>query len=481
MAKRKYAGQGIRGQMTIELDEYGPLVESAEEPSEEYWVYHGAMRAGPVIFLYGLANGIYGAPFVELLVHKVCEVHYQFPVEYCAKMEDPHFRLEASQVRKLTSYFQIGSTLLECIPAIILSLFLGSWSDHIGRKKLFFYPFLGFLAAAIWTSFCTAYPFPPSYLLISSALAAVFGGRFIILMAAFSFVGDFTDNAHRSMNNAIIEGSLVVGIHAGSFIGGYTYENVGISAPFVTSVLLNATCVLYVVVFIHDRKATQYSSGCGLTGIFAFENLTASWTMLRRQRTGDNRFHLTLIIVASFISNIAFNGKNAVTQLFLEFEPFHWTIQEYTIFNSVVGLVGSAAVVAFVALFTQTECPKHRYCYDRVHFRIFGYIGYSISTSSWMIIATAAFSHMRLLCTVCIRSVLAERWNATNWARAMALVSVVQSASPLLGSVVFVAIFAHTAAWWSGLCFALGSFMLIIVLAIVAYVDIARRNPIYLH
>ncbi|OQV13420.1 hypothetical protein BV898_12373 [Hypsibius exemplaris] len=255
-------------------------------------------------------------------------------------------------------------------------------------------------------------------------------------MAAFSFVGDFTDNAHRSMNNAIIEGSLVVGIHAGSFIGGYTYENVGISAPFVTSVLLNATCVLYVVVFIHDRKATQYSSGCGLTGIFAFENLIASWTMLRRQRTGDNR---------------------------------------------VVGLVGSAAVVAFVALFHKLNVPNTAIAMIAFTSAIFGYIGYSISTSSWMIIATAAFSHMRLLCTVCIRSVLAELVERDELGKTMALVSVVQSASPLLGSVVFVAIFAHTAAWWSGLCFALGSFMLIIVLAIVAYVDIARRNPIYLH
>ena len=108
-----------------------------------------------------------------------------------------------------------------------------------------------------------------------------------------------------------------------------------------------------------------------------------------------------------------------------------------------------------------------------------GYIGYSMATTSWMIVVAACFGHMRLLCTVCIRSVLSELVERDELGKIMALVSVVQSSSPLLGSVVFVEIFALTAHWWSGLCFAVGSFMLIIVLAIFAYVDVVRRNRIY--
>jgi hypothetical protein len=108
-----------------------------------------------------------------------------------------------------------------------------------------------------------------------------------------------------------------------------------------------------------------------------------------------------------------------------------------------------------------------------------GYIGYSVATTSWLIVISAVFGHMRLLCTVCIRSVLGELVERNELGKIMALISVVQSMSPLLGSVVFVDIFAYTASWWSGLCFAIGSFMLIIVLAIFAYVDVVRRDWIY--
>ncbi|OQV13416.1 hypothetical protein BV898_12368 [Hypsibius exemplaris] len=480
MAKRKSDGPGSRSRMDIPVDEYSPLVSSGEE-RKSYSAYHGAARAAPVIFLYGLAFGIYGPSYIELLKHKVCEEHYNFSSVICRSLGNPAFHHEMTHVRRTTSYFQIYSVLLECIPAIILSLFLGSWSDHFGRKKLLFFPFIGFIAAAAWSAVCAIYPIPPSYLLISSALAAICGGRFIILMAAFSFVGDFTTTPHRAMNNAIIEGSLVIGMHGGSFLGGYSYQNLGMPIPFLIALALYTTCLLYTVLFIHDRKTTRkyHSSGCGLVDLFAFHNLKESWTMLRKERIGDTRFHVTLIIMASFISNIAFNGKNAVTQLFLEFEPFKWNLQQFTLFTSVIGLAGSASIVLCVALFHRLQIRDTSIAMIAYTAATVGYIGYSVSTSSWMIVVSAVFGHMRLLCTVCIRSVLAELVEHDELGKIMALVSVAQSASPLLGSVVFVDIFALTASWWSGLCFAIGSAMLIIVLAIFAYVDVVRRDRLY--
>ena len=110
---------------------------------------------------------------------------------------------------------------------------------------------------------------------------------------------------------------------------------------------------------------------------------------------------------------------------------------------------------------------------------IIGHIGYSIATEGWHIYASAAFGHMRLLCMVCVRSILGELVGKNELGRAMALISVIQSIAPLLGSVIFVGLFHYTASWWSGMPFAIGSFALIVVLAIIAYVDIERRDWIY--
>lgn len=130
-------------------------------------------------------------------------------------------------------------------------------------------------------------------------------------MAAFSFIGDYTDTPNRALNNAIIEGFLVVSMHGGSFLGGYSFQHFGMSSPFLTAAALYMCCLLCVLFFIHDRKATRKypSSGCGLVDLFAFQNLKESFSMLNKERGGDTRLHIILIIVASFISNVAFNGK----------------------------------------------------------------------------------------------------------------------------------------------------------------------------
>ena len=199
------------------------------------------------------------------------------------------------------------------IGAIFHFPFVGSWSDHFGRKKLLLFPFFGFVAAAAWSAVCAFYPLPPSYLLISGACSAIFGGRFIILMAAFSFVGDYTDTGHRALNNAIVEGALVIGMHAGAFFSGYAYQHLGVPTPFLTAAVLYALCLLYTTFVIHDRyfvrKYVYESSGCGLVDLFSFRNLRESFAMLKKERVGDTQFHVVLIILASLISNVAFNGK----------------------------------------------------------------------------------------------------------------------------------------------------------------------------
>ncbi|GAU96568.1 hypothetical protein RvY_07997 [Ramazzottius varieornatus] len=460
-------------------DENSPLVRSLSGVSEKTSPYYGAIRAAPVVLMFGLAFGIYGPSYVELLKYKVCELHHNFSSEVCAHLVNKYNHNEMDAVRKTTSAYQLYSVLLESIPAIILSLFLGSWSDHFGRKRLLLVPFFGLAAAAAWAAFCVIRPVPPSYLLVSPVLSSLLGGRFIIMMAVFSYIGDFTDSSNRAINNAIIEGLLVIAMNGGSFLGGYLFEK-AILYPFMVAGGLYLACFLYGIVAIHDLRPPPKYGSDGCSDLFSLRHLRESFDLLNKERTGETRLHVCLILLASFISNIAYSGKSAVTQLFLEFEPFRWTLQQYSFFQGLLGLVGSVSVVFTVAFlrrcFRMTETSIAMVAYTSA---IIGYIGYSVATEGWHIYASAGFGHMRLLCMVCVRSVLGELVGKNELGRAMALISVIQSIAPLLGSIIFVGLFHYTATWWSGLAFAVGSFALIVVLAIFAYVDIERRDWIY--
>ena len=133
------------------------------------------------------------------------------------------------------------------------------------------------------------------------------------MMAIFSYIGDFTDSSNRALNNAIIEGLLVIGMNGGSFLGGYLFER-GVLYPFLIAGVLYVACVLYGIVAIHDLRPPPKYGSDGCSDLFSFRHLRESFDLLNKERTGDTRLHVCLILLASFISNIAYSGTNYATR-----------------------------------------------------------------------------------------------------------------------------------------------------------------------
>jgi PCFT/HCP family folate transporter-like MFS transporter 1/3 len=101
----------------------------------------------PGIFLAMLGQAFSSTVFTQLLLVQNCQAMFPLNATKCDLLVNMVDTPEAQQLEALlqphVTILQMYKTLIEaCIPAI-LSLFLGPWSDHHGRKPLILWPMFG--------------------------------------------------------------------------------------------------------------------------------------------------------------------------------------------------------------------------------------------------------------------------------------------------------------------------------------------------
>jgi hypothetical protein len=94
-----------------------------------------------------LGQALSGSVITQLLLVRNCQEMFPLNETKCDvlvyKVDTPEARYLEALLEPRVTLLQMYKTLIEaCIPAV-LSLFLGPWSDHYGRKPLLLWPVFG--------------------------------------------------------------------------------------------------------------------------------------------------------------------------------------------------------------------------------------------------------------------------------------------------------------------------------------------------
>ncbi|XP_055341751.1 proton-coupled folate transporter-like [Paramacrobiotus metropolitanus] len=453
--------------------------EAQERETAKLPTYYTAIRLAPLTLLFGLAHGIAGPAYTELMKIRVCGQYFNYTEEVCQHLDEKMYIHQADNVRSATAHFQLYNTLISTIPSILFSILLGSWSDQYGRKIPMLLPFFGTFMAQVYIVLCAHFPMSPAFLLISPVISSLSGGGVIINMAMFSYIGDYTTKRTRALNIAIIDGAMFLAGNAGSFLGGYTLQNDGLEVPFYINCAMTAASFLYILLVIRDRHPQaakpRLRFECG--SLFSVERVKENWRTLSMKRPGNARQHILLVLFCMLLSSTCLIGDGSIMQLFLEFRPFNWTVEFYTLYSAIQGTISSVTFMAAVIVLRKyLGVPDTVLAILATISAIGAFFGYSIAVTNWMIYAASAVGVFRMVIIVVIRSLLSGMVRRNEIGKVMSLISSLHSVTPLLGSLIFTNVFAATSAWWPGFCFVLGAFMMVPVLAIFAYVDVARRG-----
>ncbi|GFX69885.1 hypothetical protein TNCV_4392401 [Trichonephila clavipes] len=152
----------------------------------------GLVTVEPYLFFCLLGYTVKVVSFQSLLMDRACRNMFGFSDEVCDDIDN--HEVEQARCIEAGNNLYTGVMLLGSLPAVIVAIFLGPWSDKYSRK----YPliisaggmFLEALAQAIFTIFPSL---SPIWYVVASLLSGMTGGFVISVSAAFSYVSDITD------------------------------------------------------------------------------------------------------------------------------------------------------------------------------------------------------------------------------------------------------------------------------------------------
>ncbi|OQV14349.1 putative Proton-coupled folate transporter [Hypsibius exemplaris] len=448
--------------------------------AEDLPTFYAALRLLPIAIMLPAAGGIgvsIQAEFVKILV---CEVSYNISANICAHIGDAEYKSLGDKVVADAAHYQLFSTLVGSLIPVVLSLFVGSWSDKFGRKWPMMIPFLGYFFGNLFVSVISNFRLHPAFMLIPPFLGSLTGGWTILLMAMFSYIGDYTTDKTRAMNIAVIDGLMILVGNVAGLLGGFLFKLYGFQVPIYVQTSMHGLSFLYVLVVIRDRISRPKGESRSCAELFSFSHLRDNLQMLRTQRLGSTRTHIYLVLFSLFLFSICDSGEENITQYFVEFQPFNWTVTFYTIYSCISGVCRSLAIIIGMVAFRKfLHINDTLIAFIGAFSGVLYFFGFGIARTSSMLYIAATAGMLRTMMIVCTRSILSALVESYELGKMMSMISSLQALTPLIGASIFNSIFAATSSWFSGMCFLVGAFLTVFVMAAFGYVDVERRQALY--
>lgn len=93
------------------------------------------------------------------------------------------------------SYVQLGIVMFSALPSIIITLFVGGWTDKVGRRPALIAPTLGSALEAVVVLFVMYFKLPIYCLFIGGFLHGICGYYTTIILACMAYVADTTEES----------------------------------------------------------------------------------------------------------------------------------------------------------------------------------------------------------------------------------------------------------------------------------------------
>lgn len=128
----------------------------------------------------------------SVLMESSCRNLHLFPDEICDNLDDHKSHQEVSI--EAGNNFYSAIMLLSSLPAVIVAIFLGPWSDKYSRKYPLIISASGQMMESAVSAALTFFPrVSPVWYAVASILSGFSGGFITSASSAFSYMSDVTD------------------------------------------------------------------------------------------------------------------------------------------------------------------------------------------------------------------------------------------------------------------------------------------------
>ncbi|XP_026464994.1 proton-coupled folate transporter, partial [Ctenocephalides felis] len=294
----------------------------------------------PTLFLYNLACMTTSVVEQAFFVHKSCTVNHNYNETICSHL--PEYKKINTEVQLTVSDFHQWNNIAGHVAPIILSLFLGAWSDKRGRKIPLILGLLGKLYYSVMIIInATQDSWPLEYVIYTATLpSALTGGDVAIFGAAFSYMSDVTTSRDRTLRISILDVCFLSTMPTGVALGSYLFNDVT-NRSYSIMFAINASMLMLTLVYSFLKLNWRTTSSQRplreakniITDFFNKEHVKASVSTLTKKRPQHRRLYLWLfmVIMALYTSQ---RDEKPMTYLYVS-KMFNWDVATYSNFKTV--------------------------------------------------------------------------------------------------------------------------------------------------
>nr|XP_036219254.1 tetracycline resistance protein, class A-like isoform X2 [Bactrocera oleae] len=439
----------------------------------------------PAVFLIFIASILSSTVLQNQMLYQTCTVVYEYNATVCKPMMGivPETNQSAEIETKVQPYvaniIMTSSVITSVLPAF-LSLFIGPWSDKFGRRPVlvatFSAAFIGHSITTILAAISLATPLNPWVYILSNVPLALTGGTCALITMVFCLVSDVSDEGGKARRMFFVDGALGIGTLIGNVISSYILSGTGTVGVFTIAAGMDLLALLYLLFFVDESLKIQHErKESNLREFFKFGLIKDLVRSCLKRRPDHDRAIIWCIMFTLVTTTFVMQGESNVFYLFLR-NQFNLTLQQFTTYNAVticIKMVGCGLILLFLRVLFKAPL---------ILVAMLGLLGCftdslirSLAQEFWQMYLAATCGFMGGINSPMLQAVLAGLVQATEIGKVYAVISSLQTLSPLASAPVYTGIYRATLQSYPGAFYFLSVSIYCICFVLITALFIMQR------
>ncbi|XP_059139022.1 proton-coupled folate transporter-like [Physella acuta] len=383
-----------------------------------------------------------------------------------------------SPVQARSATFLMIYRILVSVPAVFLGLFCGAWSDRTGRKLPMMIPSLGsILAVLLYMIGIVMVQHTLMIIMVGALVQGILGKSSVITMAVNSYISDTTFKEDRTRKLGKLLAMNFFGLFIGSLLAGALQDIANLQTTLVVVSVFHAASVLTVVLCMEESMHDKMPSGEGFDGhysrnppLFSLQSVKDSVRALVKPREEGKRTLVIVAFMAMFLNQTCKVGEQDVTVLFVQKPPLSWEPSGYGYLLSVdYAGMGLCLLLLLPVLSTFLNVSDIAIVLLGLGCKLVRTVWAGFCTQTWMVYVSVIVGSAAGVITSGLRSILSKAVCDDETGKVFALASSAETLAKLLGSVVFVNIYAATLDIWAGLAYISAALVTLVLIILMVW------------
>ena len=243
--------------------------------------------------------------------------------------DDPEKLLEA-QAQSQAAYFSLYLDLLQGVPAAIIGIFLGNYSDKAGRKYAIVPPCIGLTIKCLSYVLVISLKANIYFLFIGTFLDGCCGSFTTLLCGSLAYVTDIISVEKRTFRITVVEMCMLLPSVVSAVGTGYLIRATGYLPPFIIMLIGVFLTTAYAIFFIPETIKKDPEAK-----LFSTDHLKEAFLIYFKD-DGTGRSLCLILLLCSLVGPLLVSFSTGIDTLFQMNYPLCWTSVTIGIYSSTV-------------------------------------------------------------------------------------------------------------------------------------------------